>query len=205
MTYGYIRVSTEKQTVKNQRYEIDRYCKAHKIRKIEYVEETASGMKDPSKRKLLALSKRMKKGDMLIIPEVSRLGRRVIMVINLYYDIVSRGIIIYAIKEQHEFKNSLEDLFMMFIYAYVAETERARISERTCVALAERKKEGIIIGRKKGFVPSHWKLTPKAKYINKQIEKGRSLNSIAHELGVELATLNVYVKKHLKKDIKKVS
>lgn len=62
-----------------------------------------------------------------------------------------------------------------------------------------------IDGRQKGFKPSHWKLTPKAKYISRQIERGKSMNSIAHELGVEWATLNVYVKKHLKKDIKKVS
>ena len=52
MNYGYIRVSSDKQTVENQRFEIIRYCEHHHIQIDEWIEETISGTKTLDKRKL---------------------------------------------------------------------------------------------------------------------------------------------------------
>ena len=203
MTYGYIRVSTEKQTVKNQRYEIEQYCKTNKIKKYELIEETVSGMKDPKKRKLYELTEQLENGDLLIVSEVSRIGRRMDILFNTFYELENRGVKIYSIKQNHLYENNLDELLIYIIEAWAAAKEREHTVKRTVQALKERRSEGIVLGRQKGFKPSHWKLTPKAKYISRQIGLGKSMNSIAHELGVEWYTLNTYVKQHLKNDLRR--
>ncbi len=66
MTYGYIRVSTDKQTVENQRYEIIQYCERNGLVIDAYIEETVSSTKDIAKREITPLLAKMNKGDMLI-------------------------------------------------------------------------------------------------------------------------------------------
>lgn len=43
MTYGYIRVSTDKQTVENQRFEINSFCEKESLKIDGWIEETISG------------------------------------------------------------------------------------------------------------------------------------------------------------------
>ena len=64
MIYGYIRVSTDKQTTENQRYEIQNFCSQNKVLIDIWVKETISATKELKKRKLGSLLKRLKKGDM---------------------------------------------------------------------------------------------------------------------------------------------
>ncbi|WP_461247411.1 recombinase family protein [Treponema sp. R6D11] len=80
MVYGYIRVSTDKQTVENQRYEIVRFCKAEKIKIEKWIEEKISGTKSPEKRQLGKLLKLVQAGDIIICSELSRLGRSFLMI-----------------------------------------------------------------------------------------------------------------------------
>ena len=75
MIYGYIRVSTDKQTLANQEFEINNFCKKEKVMLDKLVFETISGTKDFEKRKLGKLLKRLKPNDILICTEISRLGR----------------------------------------------------------------------------------------------------------------------------------
>ena len=75
MIYGYIRVSTDKQTVENQRFEINNFCTKQDIVVHKWIEETISGTKNVDERKLGKLLKKMKKEDILICSELSRLGR----------------------------------------------------------------------------------------------------------------------------------
>ena len=72
MYYGYIRVSTDKQTVENQRFEINRFCNEANIGIDVWIEETISGTKEPEKRKLGIGLHKMRKGDVLICAELSR-------------------------------------------------------------------------------------------------------------------------------------
>lgn len=52
MVYGYIRVSTDRQTVENQRFEILRFCKKNSLEVEAWIEETISGTLTPDKREL---------------------------------------------------------------------------------------------------------------------------------------------------------
>jgi DNA invertase Pin-like site-specific DNA recombinase len=83
MVYGYIRVSSDKQTVENQRFEIERFCKVNNLSINGWIEETISGTKAYKKRRLGALLQKVKKGDTIICTELSRLGRTLFMIMEI--------------------------------------------------------------------------------------------------------------------------
>lgn len=99
MIYGYIRVSTDTQTVKNQRFEISRYAKEHKISIDSYIEETVSGAKNYSKRRLGKLLAKLKKGDILIASELSRLGRSLYMIMDILHYCMVKEVKVITIKD----------------------------------------------------------------------------------------------------------
>ena len=71
MIYGYIRVSSDKQTVENQRFEINNFCSRENISIDGWIEETISGTKAYNKRQLGILLKRVQKDDLIICAELS--------------------------------------------------------------------------------------------------------------------------------------
>ena len=83
MVYGYIRVSTDKQTVENQRFEIERFCKKEGLTIDGWIEETISGTKNYNKRALGKLLNRIVKDDLIICTELSRLGRNLFMIMEI--------------------------------------------------------------------------------------------------------------------------
>ena len=85
MVYGYIRVSTDKQSIENQRYEIGRYCTDNGITIDQWIEETISGTRSPEKRLLGTLLGRAKKGDLIVCSELSRLGRTMLIIMSILH------------------------------------------------------------------------------------------------------------------------
>ena len=83
MIYGYIRVSSDKQTVENQRFEINNFCERNKLVIDGWIEETISGTKSYNKRELGKLLKRVQKDDLIICAELSRLGRNLFMIMEI--------------------------------------------------------------------------------------------------------------------------
>ena len=71
MIYGYIRVSSDKQTVENQRFEINKFCEKEKLHIDGWIEETISGTKNYDKRKLGELLNQVQKDDLIICAELS--------------------------------------------------------------------------------------------------------------------------------------
>ena len=101
MIYGYIRVSTDKQTIENQRFEINRYCREHEMIVDKWIEETISGTKDVEKRKLGNLfGHDEKKRRVLICAELSRLGRNLLMIMAILNQCMKREVQVWTIKEQ---------------------------------------------------------------------------------------------------------
>jgi len=92
MIYGYIRVSTDKQTVENQRFEINRFCNQNEFVIDKWIEETISGSKNVKDRKLGTLLKKMQKTDVLICSELSRLGRNLLMIMGVLNECMNREI-----------------------------------------------------------------------------------------------------------------
>ena len=193
MNYAYIRVSTSYQTVQNQKIAIREYAKYHRLTKIQWVAETISGTKVPEKRKLGELLGKVQKGDVIIITELSRLGRSMTMILNVLQELLEKEVKVIAIKEGYELGDNIQSKVLAFAFGLSAELERSLLSERTKLGLERARKQGKQIGRRKGQKPKKYKLTGKCAYIKRQRGLGRSKRSLAIELGVTWITLNKFM------------
>ena len=138
MIYAYIRVSTDKQTVENQRFEINRFAKQRDFQIDVWVEETVSGTRSAKDRKLGVLLKRIKKGDTLIVSEISRLGRRLMEVMSILNACMLKNVILLTVKEKYELGNNIQSQILAFAFSLSAQIERDLISQRTREGLARR-------------------------------------------------------------------
>lgn len=198
MIYGYIRVSTDKQTVENQRYEINQYCTGNVLVVDKWIEETISGAKNLQDRKLGKLLKKVRKGDILICSELSRLGRNLLMIMGILNECMNRDIQVWTIKDNYRLGNDINSKVLAFAFGLSAEIERNLISQRTKEALARKKAEGVILGRPKGRKSSKTKLTGQEKKIQELLDKKVSYSAIGRILGVHRLTVSSFVKQRLK-------
>jgi DNA invertase Pin-like site-specific DNA recombinase len=193
MNYGYIRVSTDRQTTENQRFEIENFSSTKSYVINEWIEETISGMKKLDDRKLGKLLKKMTKGDMLIVSELSRLGRNLMQIMSILHFCMERDIKVLTIKEHYELGNNINSKVLAFAFGLSAEIERNLISQRTKEALARKRAEGIILGRPKGRKSSYVKLTGKEEVIQKMLNRKMSKSAIARKLNVHRITLTKFI------------
>ena len=195
MTYGYIRVSSDKQTVENQRFEIKNFCKRQNMKVDGWIEETISGTKNYSKRRLGALLKKVTKGDMIICSELSRLGRSLFMIMDILNICMNKECQVWTIKDNYRLGDDISSKVLAFAFGLSAEIERNLISQRTKEALARKKAEGVVLGRPKGrrTAPEKHKLYFKRQLIVSLLNEGVSKRQIAIIVKVDRGTLNRYI------------
>ena len=196
MIYAYIRVSMDKQSTENQRFEINKYASIHKIKIDKYIEETISGTKDYNKRKLGKYIKRMKKGDIILTSELSRLGRNLYMIMDILHYSIEKGIKIITIKDRFILNDDIPSKVLAFAFGLSAEIERKLISERTKEALNRLKSEGKTLGRRKGSLNKMKKLDAYKNEIQNMINDGKSKSLIAKKYKVHVNTLYNYLNSH---------
>jgi len=202
MIFAYIRVSTDQQIVENQRFEILKFANKKKIHVEKWIEETVSGTKKYQSRKLGKLLQNLKKEDILIVSELSRLGRNLMEVMSILHDCMQREIKVYAIKEGYELGNNINSKVLAFAFSLSAEIERNLISQRTKEALARKKSEGQTLGRPKGSLSKETKLTGKEEEIKELLRKKVSVSAIGRILGVHRLTVDSFIKsRKLREDI----
>jgi DNA invertase Pin-like site-specific DNA recombinase len=194
MIYGYIRVSTDKQTVENQRFEINQFCEKQVLVVDKWIEETISGTKYIQERKLGKLIKRMKRGDILICSELSRLGRNLLMIMGILNECMNRDIQVWTIKDNYRLGSDISSKVLAFAFGLSAEIERNLISQRTKEALARKKAEGVVLCRPKGRKSAKTKLTGQEKKIKELLDKRVSYSAIGRILGVHRLTVSSFVK-----------
>jgi DNA invertase Pin-like site-specific DNA recombinase len=195
MVYGYIRVSTDRQTVENQRYEINKFCKKNILVINKWIEETISGATEVEKRKLGELLNDLQKGDILICSEISRLGRNLFMVMAILNVCMAKEVQVWSIKDNYRLGNDINSKVLAFAFGLSAEIERNLNSQRTKEALARAKSEGIQIGRQKGSKNKVAKLTGKDEIISRLLGQGISKAEIARQLSVSRTTIFLYFRK----------
>jgi len=193
MNYGYIRISTDKQTTENQRFEIQNFTDKRQIFINEWIDETISSTKKLEIRKFGALLQRMQKGDVLIVSELSRLGRNLMQIMKILHDCMEKDVMVYTVKENYELGNNINSKVLAFAFGLSAEIERNLISQRTKEALARRKAEGQILGRPKGSKSQMRKLTGKEEDIKSLMNKKISYSAIGRILGVHRLTVSSFV------------
>lgn len=194
MIYGYIRVSTDKQTVENQRFEISKFVQNKKMAIDLWIEETISGTISPEKRNLGKLLSQLKAGDILICSEISRLGRTMFMIMSILNELMEKGVVIYKVKEGYTLGEDLTSKVLAFAFSISAEIERTLISQRTKEALQRKINEGIHVGHPIGKKNSHYKLSGKEDEIRQKLNDGFSKNYLIKYYGVSSATFYSFLR-----------
>lgn len=189
MNYGYIRVSTDKQTVENQRFEITRFADREGLTVDGWIEETISGAKSPDKRKLGVLLKDVTEGDLILCAELSRLGRSLFMIMNILSECMEKGVRVWTIKDNYRLGDDIQSKVLAFAFGLSAEIERDLISQRTREALARKRAEGVHLGRPAGALNKVVKLTGKEEAIRVLRAEGANWAQIARLLHVDRSTL----------------
>ena len=193
MIYGYIRVSSDKQTVENQRFEINKFCEREGIKIEGWIEETISGTKAYDKRALGKLLKKVQKDDLIICAELSRLGRNLFMIMEILNICMTKECKVWTIKDNYRLGDDIQSKVLAFAFGLSAEIERNLISQRTKEALARKRAEGVVLGRPVGHQSGHLKLTGKEATINELINQGVSKSEIAHIFKVSRETLRRFM------------
>ena len=197
MIYGYIRVSTDKQTVENQRFEIQRFARQNHIVIDGWIEETISGSKHFDKRKLGELLNHVRKDDLIICAELSRLGRNLFMIMEILHICMTKECRVWTVKDNYRLGDDIQSKVLAFAFGLSAEIERNLISQRTKEALDRKKSEGVRLGRPKGALSKQVKLTGKEPAIQILLEEHTSYAQIARLLHVDRSTLVRFIKSRM--------
>ena len=193
--YFYIRVSTELQTVENQRYELNEFAIKNNIKVDEYIEETISSREPLHKRKLSKLLDKLEKGDLVIATEISRLGRNMLEVMGILQQCLEKGCEIITVKENYHLGSDIQSKVLAFAFSLASEIERQLISQRTKESLKRLKNEGKHLGRPYGL--SYRKLKKKHNKIKELLDKKVSKAEIARLMGCTWTTLHRYIKEYI--------
>ena len=188
MIVAYLRVSTGKQNLANQQDEIRRFAESRELVITNWVTEVVSGKAKEKDRKLGRLLKRMKRGDTLIVTEISRLSRTLTDIMGIMGKCLKRGINLYTTKEKYSFDDTINSKVLCFAFGLVAEIERNLISMRTREALALRRAEGMVLGRKKGSYTKLQVLIENRTAVIEMLNEDRSLGDICRHFGLSRDT-----------------
>lgn len=195
MITGYLRVSTSKQNPANQQDEILRFAESRQIKVDNWVTEVVSGKKNGRDRKLTSLLRRMKRGDTLIVTEISRLSRTLTDVMAIMGKCLAKEINLYTTKEKYSFDNSINSKVLCFAFGLVAEIERNLISMRTKEALALRRAEGVVLGRRKGSCTKMNILASNRSMVVRMLKTDKSITDICKYFEVSRDTFAAFRRK----------
>lgn len=192
--YAYLRVSTDSQDTENQRTGVDAKARALGLVIDKYIiDDGISGTKEPEKRALGGLLRKITRDDIIICSELSRLGRKLFMIMSILEHCMKVGAKVYTVKDNYELGDNIQSKVLAFAFALSAEIERDLISQRTKEAMARRRANGQHLGRIKGSKNKHHKLDGTEDIIRNAISKGVSKAKISKKLKVSIPTLNKYI------------
>lgn len=194
MVYGYIRVSTDRQDCANQKIGIERKARALGLSIGRYVQDAGmSGSLSPDKRALGACLQELRSGDVIICSELSRLGRRMFMIMQILETCISCGARLYTVKDNYILGDNIQAKVLAFAFGLAAEIERDLISQRTKEALAARRASGHSLGRRAGSRNRTHKLDGCDEAIYTWRASGLSRRRIAARLNVSPQTISRFL------------
>jgi len=200
---AYIRASTDKQDLNNQKLEIFEFAKKHKLEVDDFIQMTISSRKTSKERRIDEMLGALNDADTLIVTELSRLGRSTAEVIGLVNELIKKQVRVIAIKQNLDIKqHDMTSKVMITLFSLFAELERDLISLRTKEALANKRAQGIQLGKPKGTVQKS-KFDKDVIKIKELLALGLSVRKIATYLGYSNHIgLNIYVSKRKLREIK---
>ena len=195
-TIAYLRASTNKQDLNNQKLEIFEFAKKHKLEIDDFIQMTISSRKTTKERRIDEMISVLNDADTLIVTELSRLGRSTAEVIGLVNELIKKHVRVIAIKQGLDIKqHDMNSKVMITLFSLFSELERDIISLRTKEALTNKKAQGIRLGKPKGTIQKS-KFDKDIDKIKELLQLGLSVRKIAIFLGYSNHIgLNIYVKK----------
>lgn len=186
---GYIRVSSNKQSLEHQKFEINKFAKNQNIKIDKWVEEKISSRKPLNKRQLGQLLNKLKDGDILIACEISRLGRSLLEVMRILETCLNKNCQVWTLKENYRLGNDIQSKVMAFAFGLSAEIERNLISQRTKSSLENVRASGKRLGRPFAAQSKKLKLSKNIKKIKNLWDNDASVSKIARAVGVQRTTV----------------
>jgi DNA invertase Pin-like site-specific DNA recombinase len=193
-TIAYLRVSTVEQDLEKNKADILTFANNKDFGKVKFVEEKVSGMKNWKNRKIKQVIDDLNKGDRLIVPEFSRLGRSMLEIMEMLSILKDKEVNVYAVKGEWELNGSLQSKIMAMVFSIASEIERDLISKRTKEALRARKVAGVKLGRPKGAGKS--KLDEFKEEIVALLRNGSSKKFVANRYKTSQVNLYNWLKKN---------
>ncbi|MBQ2176241.1 MAG: recombinase family protein [Alphaproteobacteria bacterium] len=203
--WAYYRVSSDFQNYKSQKIGVLNWCKQNKYGMIdkEVIDDGVSGTVLAKDRALNRIVKNSKSGDILIVSELSRIGRSTADVLNTLNKLAEKGVEVHFVKQNMKMDNSPMGKMMVAIMSAFAELERDLISQRTIEGLARVKSEGKTLGRPVGTKNTNYKLDGCEELVKEWLAKGKAKAFIAKRLNVHRSSLYHFIKKYINNEVLK--
>ncbi len=193
-TTTYLRVSTAEQDLDKNKFDILQLANEKGVGQVHWVEETASGRISWHKRDLAGILDTAQRGDILIVSELSRLGRSMLECMEILSIATQKALKVFAVKGNWQLDNSIQSKIVAIAFSMAAEIERDVISQRTKEALAAKRKAGVRLGRPQGIGKS--KLDPFREEIVALLANGSTQKFVALRYHTSEANVSRWMKKH---------
>ena len=194
-TIGYVRVSSNRQTLQHQRFEIENFARHEGLTIDDWIEEKISSRKALEKRKLGELLNTLEEHDRLITCEISRLGRSLLEVMKILEFCLNKNCEVWTIKENYRLGNDIQSKVLAFAFSLAAEIERNLISQRTKSSLANLKASGKKLGRPFSAESKKLKHSNNGRKVRNCLGKSIAKSQIAKILGVQRSTLRRFIER----------
>ncbi len=193
--YGYLRVSTDKQDCDNQKIGVENLARRLNLSVESWIiDDGVSGTKEPEKRQLGKLLKKIKSGDVIICSELSRLGRKLFMVISILEHCMKVGAKVLTVKDGYELGDNVQSKILAFAFGLVAELEREMISKRTKEALQRLKSQGRSLGRPRGRKNRKHVWNGKEEQISRLLKQGVGKTKTARITGMGVGSIYAFIR-----------
>jgi DNA invertase Pin-like site-specific DNA recombinase len=194
-TIGYLRVSTFDQDTEKNETNVLKFANEKELGHVEFIREKISGTKSWKKRKLFDVVQMLNPDDVLIVPELSRLGRSLVNVLDVLNELSNKHVQVFSVKENFQLNgDDMQSKVMRTMLALFAEIEHDLIVARTIEGIAAARAKGMLLGRPKGIGKSRLdKFEPE---IIALMKNGSQRQFIAKRYGVSSAGLLHWLKRH---------
>lgn len=192
--FAYLRVSSDQQDIQNQKFGLLDYCNRHHISPLTFIEDTASGKINWRERGIGTILEKANSGDLIIVSEISRLGRSTLQVLEILELAAKKGVSVHIAKNHMIMDGSMQATITATILGLAAQIEREFISTRTKEALSKRRNDGMKLGRPKGQADL-LKLDQYQDLILKYLQKGINKRSVAKLVECSPSTLYLWLKR----------
>jgi len=193
-TISYLRVSSPQQDTEKNKADILKFANDHKFGHVEFIEEKVTGKKSWKERKIKGIIDGLDLGDRLIVPELSRLGRSMLEVIEIIAVAKEKGIHVFSVKGPWELNGTIQSKVMCMVLAMVSEIEHDFISARVKEGLRQAKLQGKQLGRPPG--PGKSKLDKYREEIIALLKTGSPKTYVAKRYKSSLPNLHNWLKKN---------